>query len=297
MLVWTISTYNIILFIDNSYRCHICGTFICQREREMNTAHSIRCSMQRIDLLTSFAATVNFNAFPNCIPEFLSAHIPPEMLQRNLALGCLGSQPCMTEVNPVVLSRKRDSFSSLNFINSHGMNTSSLSIQPTSVNQHDLSSVITENGEGPIFLASVQNWIDRLCNQFSLFKQSTLRPFVQAIMTSGYLPLHVEYMQRHLSSLPGVYVNILPNASSSKLSITITVRPDCMDQLKGGLVDSIVACRYQDSITGSCRMPPVDTFSNVPLIVSWTVTIQPSSLLQVVSCIKAVTAESLKLLP
>ena len=262
----------------------------------MNTAlNSIRCSMQRINLLTAFSATVNFNAFPNCIPEFLWTRVPPEMLQRNLALGCLGSQPRMTEVNPVILSRIRDSFSS--FVNSRCMNTSSLSIQPTTVNQHDLSSVITENGEGPIFLASVQNWIDRLYNQFSLFKQSTLRPFVQAIMASGYLPLHIEYMQRHLSSLPGVYVNILPNASSSKLSITITVRPDCMDQLKGRLVDSIAACRYQDSITGSCRMPPVDTFSNVPLIVCWTVTIQPSSLLQVVSCIKAVTAESLKLLP
>ena len=261
----------------------------------MNTAHSIRCSMQRIDLLTSFAATVNFNAFPNCNPEFLWTRIPPEMLQRNLALGCLGSQPPMTGVNPVILSRIQDS--SRLFINSRCMNTSSLGIQPTTVNQHDLSSIIMENGEGPIFIASVQNWIDRLCNQFPLFDQSTLRPFVQAIMASGYLPLHIEYMQRHLSSLPGVYVNILPNASSSKLSIAITVRPDCMDQLKCGLVDSIVACRYQDSITGSCRIPPVDTFSNVPLIVSWTVTIQSSSLLQVVSCIKAVTAETVKLLP
>ena len=111
-------------------------------------------------------------------------------------------------------------------------------------------------------------------------------------MASGYLLLHSEYIQRYLCSLSGVYVNVLPNASSSKLSITITVRPDCMDHLKGGLVDS----RYQDSITGSCCMPPVDTFSNVPLIVSLTVTIQLSSLLQVVSCIKTVTAKSLKFL-
>ena len=95
------------------------------------------------------------------------------MLQRNSVLGCIGSQPRMIGVNSVILLRIRDSITS--FVISHYINTSSLGNQPTSVNQYDLLSVTTENGEGPIFLASVRNWIDRLCNQFPLFDQSTLQ--------------------------------------------------------------------------------------------------------------------------
>ena len=131
--------------------------------------------------------------------------------------------------------------------------------------------------EGPISLINVQNLIDRLCSQFSsmLSNQSILQPFIQA--TSGYLSLGHEYIKRFLSSLPH---SILQN-SATKLSVSMTIVPDGvpidMDQLNNGLLNSRVALRYQDSITSSLHLPPGNAFSNIPIIVNWTVTIQSSS--------------------
>lgn len=279
---------------------------MCEGERiarEMNThLNNIRCSMQRNDLPAMLTAAVRFNTCPNCIPGFLRTHVPHEMLQRNFALGYLGLRPSVTrsqvftvpqcEVNPAILSRIKDSISL--FIDSHRMGTFSfMGMRQTPFGQHNMSISTTENGEGPIFLVNVQNWIDRLY-QFLLSDQSVIQPFVQAITVSGYLPLHIE---RFLSSpLTKVHVSILPNTLSSKLSISITVIPDSMDQFKSGLVDSHLACGYQGSITSSLRLPPVDTINNIPLIVSWTITIQ-LPLLQVVSYMyKAVIVTCPKLL-
>ena len=52
----------------------------------------------------------------------------------------------------------------------------------------------------------------------------------------------------------------------------MTVMPDGvpidMDQLKNGLLSSRVALGCRDSITSSLRLPPVNSFSNVPIIVN-----------------------------
>ena len=271
---------------------------MCQGERiamEMRSSlHNARrciCVLQRNELLARLTTSVNFNTCQNCIPGILRTYVPHEILQRNVALSCLGLQAFATgrqvfdtshnlkcaAINPMALRAQCSINSSINL---HCRNPSSflygcLSNIPTSL--------ITS--EGPISLVNVQNLIDRLCSNFSsllLSNHSMLQPVIQA--TSGYLSACNEYIQRFLSSLPH---DVLHN-TSSKLTISMTVVPDGvpidMDQLSDGLLNCRMALRYQDSITSSLHLPPINAFNNIPIIVNWTVTVQSSSLsfLQVV---------------
>ena len=255
---------------------------MCQGERivmEINAQlDRIRHSMQRDDLLATLTAAVNSNTSQNCILGFLQSHIPLEMLQRNLMLGCQEPLPVVKcAVDPMTLSKVRDSISS--FVNSHHTTISSfVGTCQSPVSQPDVSLHTTVIREGSVLLANMLNWID------TSFNQSVLQPFVRAITASRHLPLHNEYMQRILS---GLLSSRLPNTSSLKLSISVTVVPNDvsinMDQFTSGLMEKHIACRQQGGIFGLLRLPPVDTVSNAPLTVMWTVTIQSPNLQQVVS--------------
>ena len=210
--------------------------------------------------------------------------MPLEMLQRNLMLGCQEPQVFAIlkyVIDPMILSRVQNSISS--FINSHCTTVSSFmgTCQPPVV-QPDALPHTTANREGSALLANVLNWIDRS------FNHSVLQPFVRAVTTSRYLPLHNEYMQRILSSLLS---SLLPNSLYAKLSISVTVVPNDtsvnMDQFTSGLMVKHVTYRHQGGIFGLLRLPPVDTVSSAPLTVIWTVTIQSPNLLQAVSYTKA----------
>ena len=262
----------------------MCGVFMCQGERIVTEINAqldrMRTSVRRDDLLATLTTAVSFNTNQNCILEFLRTHMPLEILQRNLMLGCQEPQVFAIlkyVIDPMILSRVRNFISS--FINSHRTTVSSFmgTCQPPVI-QPDALPNTTANREGSIFLANVLNWINRS------FNQSVLQPFVRAIAASRYVSLHNEYMQTIFSSLLS---NLLPNSLSAKLSISVTVVPNDvpmnMDQFTSGLMGKHVTCRHQGGIFGLLRLPPVDTVSSAPLIVMWTLTIESSNLLQLVS--------------
>ena len=264
------------------YCCCMCGISMCEGERiaeEMRTLlQNARCCV----CIEEITSSVNFNARQNCIHGMLRAYIPQEIMQRNVALGC---PACVTRCQIFYASHIFNPVTqcSINsFINLQCRNLFS-NVYGHLSNTNYPTALITS--EGPISFVNVQNLIDRLCSEFSslLSNHSILQPLTQQA-TSRYLSSCHEYMQTFLSSLPH---GILQNASS-KLSVSMTVMPDGvlidMDQLKNGLLSSRVALRCRDSITySSLYLPPVNAFSNIPIMVNWTVTIQSSlSCLQVV---------------
>ena len=178
----------------------MCGVFMCQEGRivtEINAQlDKMRTPVQRDELLAILTTAVNFNTTHNCILGFLRTHISLEMLQRNLMLACQEPQVFATPncvVDPMISSSVRNSISS--FINSYCITVSSFmgTCQPPVI-QPDAIPNTTANREGSVLIADVLDWIDRS------FNQSVLQPFVRAVTTSRYLPLHKEYMQRILSS-------------------------------------------------------------------------------------------------
>ena len=266
---------------------------MCQEEKtfiEINALiNDTRCSLQRNKLLTRLTTLVRFNSRQNCICGTLRTHVQTEILQRNLALGCLNLQPSfmigyqMFDASQILecgqglrlainhMSRSRYSISSsinsdVSFL-THQQAITSVSLMMT-----------TNFDKGPY---SLVNLSDRLCSQFkSLLSNLPIpQPLVQAMETSRH------HFTRYLSSL---LHNTRSNSFFSKLSISVTVVPDGVpvdiDQLNGFFDDGSFL-RHQDSITSLLHLPSVDTVNNMPITVYWTMTLQSAPLLQAVSCV------------
>ena len=286
--------YKLYFLLSIVEYCRMCGVAMCRGERiaeEMRAIHqnARRCiHIERNQLLSRLTSSVNFNTVQNCILEILQRNVSHTFLQRNVALGRLDIWPfvrgCQVleashdltcELNSTINPRVQHSSCLSSFINLQ--NSSLSSFMAASITQHHSSLI---NSEKPVPLVNVQDLIDTLCNKFNslLSNQSgMLRPFIQAVTTTGYLSSCENHIQNFLSALPH---SIVQNGSS-KLFISMTVVPDGvpidMDQLNNGLLNSLVALRCQDSITSSLQLPPINAFNDVSIIVNWTIMIQSSS--------------------
>ena len=249
----------------------MCGVPACEGERTAREMRILldntRCSIQRDRLLAILTTLVNFNTHSNCILGILRMYTQTEMLQRNSILNSLSIRYSITS-SPYLYP---------------------MTTWARPVGQYDIP--LVRNREGLTSFRNVQSLTDRLCSQLKnlLSSQSLLQPFQTMPAISEYFSSHNQYIRIFLSRLLHTHVeNTQSHITSTKLSISITIVPNGFPMghhQSSGLLNNRVTFRHQDSITSLLHLPPLSTTNNVPLIVSWTLTTQQSSLLQVVSYI------------